>query len=101
VGDSQLGRLASGGSTLHQAYNSSATSLLVDSSATPLWTTSATFPADFPFDIDVAGERMTVTAITGSSSPQTFTVTRSVNSVTKSQLSGAVINLWQPGVIGL
>ena len=59
----------------------------------PLWTTSA---GDFPFDISVGGERMTVTNITGAASPQTFTVTRSVNTVVKSQISGTDVRMWQP-----
>ena len=44
---------------------------------------------------------MTVTAISGAASPQTFTVTRSVNSVAKSHASGAAVSLWKPSVIGL
>jgi len=64
----------------------------------PLWTTN---PSDFPFDWNVAGERMTVTNITGTSSPQTATVTRSVNGVTKSQSAGADVRLWQPMILSL
>jgi len=36
-----------------------------------------------PYDITIGGERMTVTNCVGSSSPQTLTVTRSVNGVVK------------------
>lgn len=59
----------------------------------PLWTTVA---GDFPFDVSVGGERMTVTNITGAASPQTFTVTRSVNTVVKGQVNGTDVRLWQP-----
>ncbi len=38
-----------------------------------------------PYDITVGGERMTVTACAGAASPQTLTVTRSVNGVVKAQ----------------
>ena len=63
-----------------------------------IWTTSA---GDFPFDITVGGERMTVTNITGSSSPQTFTVARGMNGVVKTQAAGTDIRLWQPTLISL
>lgn len=85
-------RYDTGGSTLAAAYTSSATSLSVSTAAgNALWTTTL---AEFPFGIYVAGERMTVTAITGASSPQTFTVTRAVNGVSKAQSSGAAVRLW-------
>lgn len=64
----------------------------------PLWTTNA---ADFPFDIAVGGERMTVAGITGASSPQTFTVTRAVNGVIKSQTVGTGVHLFQQSVYSL
>jgi hypothetical protein len=98
VEDSTLGRLDTAGSTLASGVTSSGTSLSVATSTGPLWTTSS---GDRPFDIEVAGERMTVTNLTGSSSPQTFTVTRSVNGVSKAQSAGAVVQLWHPGVIAL
>lgn len=87
-------RYESGYSTLASGVNSSATSLSVATSAGPLWSTS---PGG-SFDILVAGERMTVTAISGGSSPQTFTVTRSVNGVVKSQSSGATVRLYTPPI---
>lgn len=64
----------------------------------PLWTTSS---SDFPFDIGVGGERMTVTGISGSSSPQTFTVARSVNGVIKPQTVGTDVRLWQPAILSM
>jgi hypothetical protein len=62
-----------------------------------LWTVNAS--ADF--DIEVGGEVMNVTAVSGTSSPQTFTVTRSVNSVVKSQTAGAQIKLYKPAIVAL
>ena len=81
------------GSQLASSYSSSTTSLSVEQSAgsSSLWTTSG---GDFPFPILVGGEEMTVTNITGSSSPQTFTVTRSVNGVVKAQAAGAAVVLY-------
>lgn len=88
--DADLGRLDTDGSELASGVNSSATSLSVATTAGPMWTTT---PGDWPFDIRVGGEVMTVTAISGSSSPQTFTVTRSVNGVVKSHSAGADVEL--------
>lgn len=52
--------------------------------------------ADGDFDIDIGGERMTVTGISGTGAAQTFTVTRSVNGVVKEHFTGAEVTLWQP-----
>lgn len=102
VGSATLGRAADGTSSLAAAVTSSATSLSVASpSATDLWTTTATYPTDFPFDVEVGGERMTVTAIVGATSPQTFTVTRSVNTVVKAHQPSTRVRLWRPAPIGL
>lgn len=57
--------------------------------------------ASFPFDIRVGGEVMTVTSISGSTSPQTFTVTRSVNGVIKAQTSGTDVRLAYPTILSL
>lgn len=81
-------------STLALGYNSTATSFSVASPADGLWTTAA---SSFPFRALVGGEEVSVTNITGASSPQTFTVTRSVNGVVKSQVSGAEIFPRFPG----
>lgn len=69
---------------VHQAtVTSGATSFTVDT--TPLMTTTAD---DFPFDIvNSKGERMTVTNCTGSSNPQTLTVTRAVNGVASTMVT--------------
>lgn len=61
------------------------------------WITTASHPTQFPFDIGIGGERMRVTAATGT----TFTVLRSRNGVVKSHLTGAPIELWQPARYGL
>ncbi|MET7949213.1 hypothetical protein [Micromonospora sp. NPDC005324] len=74
------------------------TSLSVATAAGPVWTTNV---AHVPFDVNVAGERVTVTAISGASSPQTFTVTRAVNGVEKGHAAGTDVRLWQPLILGL
>src|SRR6185295_9597978 len=80
-------------STLTAGVSSSATSLSVTTATgNALWRSGAV-----NFDIGVAGEQMTVTNVSGTSSPQTFTVTRSVNGVVKAQATSATIKLWRPG----
>jgi hypothetical protein len=82
-------------STLTSSATSTATSLSVTTSDGTAWTTT-----DVPFQISVAGEVMTVTAVAGSSSPQTFTVTRSVNGVIKAQAAGAPVHVYTPAYYG-
>lgn len=97
VGDPVLGRADTDGSSLNVAATATATSLSVATAAgNARWTTAA---ADFPFDIGISGERITVTGISGTTSPQTFTVTRSVNGVAKAHPAGADVRLWQPGYV--
>jgi hypothetical protein len=58
------------------------------------WTTDA---AEFPFDITIGGERMTVTNITGAGHVlQDFTVTRSVNGVVKPHSANTKVSLSNP-----
>lgn len=84
-------RYDTGGSSLASAVNATATSLsLATVAGQALWTTD---PAAFPLDLNIAGERVTVSAITGSASPQTAAVTRSVNGVVKVQKVGATVRL--------
>ncbi|MGW1463836.1 carbohydrate binding domain-containing protein [Streptomyces sp. NPDC002308] len=50
----------------------------------------------FPFDVTASGERMTVLGISGTTSPQAWTVTRSVNGISKMQAAGASVSLAAP-----
>jgi hypothetical protein len=43
----------------------------------------------------IGGERMTFTAVTGSSSPQTATATRSVNGIVKAQTINTGLRVFQ------
>jgi hypothetical protein len=85
-------------STLSIGYSSTAASLSVAVAGEGLWTTSA---GDFPFDIKIVGEVIRVTNITGTSSPQTFTVTRSINGVVKSLPAGAPVHVANPVYVGV
>lgn len=92
--DPELGRLDSTTTTLNEALDATETG--VDYTG-DTWITTATHPTEFPFNIVIGGEEMTVTAATGT----TFTVTRSANGVTKTHASGAPIRLAHPNRIAL
>jgi hypothetical protein len=96
--DDVLGRLDTEDSELGTGIDDNDTSLSVITNSGPLWTTTA---GHMPFDIRIGGEVMTVTAISGASSPQTFTVTRSANGVVKSHDAGAAVNVADPVVLAL
>lgn len=72
-------------------------------SATRVWTVvgdARIQPAD-PFDILVAGEVMRVHSITGTTSPQEFTVQRAVNGVAKTHTTGSAVALAKPFTLSL
>ncbi|MFF5891177.1 hypothetical protein ACFY72_20700 [Streptomyces globisporus] len=96
VEDSLLGRADTDGCTLTSGVTAGATSVAVTSSPGPRWITSSVFPAMFPFDVTVGGEVMRVTACTGTGLAQTFTVTRSVNGISKAHAAGTRLSLTQP-----
>lgn len=95
VGDAALGKLADNGSSTLTGGVAAVTpgtvgTLSVTTSSGPLWTTDA---AEMPLTVDVEGETVTVTAITGTTNPQTFTVARGANGVSKAHATGAVVRL--------
>jgi hypothetical protein len=98
--DTVLGRLDSDASTLHDTtITAAATSFSVDASDGVLWTTAA---GDWPVLIRMGGEVMSVGAISGTSSPQTFSsVTRAVNGVSKAHSHGEQITVAQPVYLAL
>lgn len=99
LGDASRGRLGSDVTTLAEDLDTTETAVDVQIAAGgALWTTNA---GDWPFRIVVGGEVMTVTAVSGSSSPQTFTVTRSTNGVVKTHVTGAAVALADPIHLGL
>lgn len=86
-------RLDTDGSELAAGIGVDDTSLSVTVTSGPLWTTDA---AHVPFDVTIGGERMTVTAIAGTGSPQAFTVARSVNGVVKTHPAGVAVQVFDP-----
>ncbi len=61
------------------------------------WSTSADVP--FVMQIELLGmpaERVTVTGISGASSPQTMTITRGLDGFTRAHAAGAALTMYQP-----
>jgi len=100
LGYGNQARVAAGVSTLDASYDDDDTSLSVTSEEVR-WIDSAGFPAQFPFDVVIAGERIRVTAIAGTTLTQTFTVTRGMDGVAKPLPSGSAVQLFRPAVVAL
>lgn len=96
VYDATTSRYSSDGSTLGADAAAGITSLTVVTATGPVWS-----HADGDFDLLISGEQVTVTAVTGAASPQTFTVTRAVNGVAKTLPAGSAVGLAQPAVYAL
>lgn len=90
------GTVDTAGCQLNEALTETETGVDVLTTATYRWVDSATYPTDFPFDVRTGGEVMRVTACTGTTTSQTFTVTRAVNGVRKTHSSGQDIRLANP-----
>jgi hypothetical protein len=87
------------GSVLSSSASQGATSISVNVSSGPRWvTTGDTGGADnFPFSINLGGYQVQVTNITGTSNPQTFTV----SALPAAFASGTAVSIWDPPVLGL
>jgi hypothetical protein len=68
------------------------TAVTVQTMSGPIWTQD---PDDFPFYISIGGVRATVTNITGSASPQTFTI----QPLSTSRPGGSQVEVWNPPVL--
>ncbi|MFG1898699.1 hypothetical protein ACGFIP_32295 [Micromonospora zamorensis] len=93
-------RAPADGSTLASGITASATTLsLASTVANGVWTRD---PIDFPLDIRVGGERMTLSGITGTSSPQTATISaRGVNGIVRAWPAGTEVDVWAPAIAPL
>lgn len=89
-------RADTAGSTVVAAVGPGATSVQVSSTDIGAWTTDAD---DVPFTVSVSGVAVTVTAVTGATSPQTFTLDPAT--VTKTLPAGAAVALWNPPVLAI
>lgn len=90
IGDSDLGRVQTAGSTIHADAAAGAGTVQVDYTDPAGWTTAA---GDFPMYVYMDGIKVTVTSISGGTSPQTFTVDPST--VTKQLLTGREVRNWR------
>lgn len=104
--------IGSGASSLASALTTTTGTTLSVASTSGLWTTD---PDDWSTSLNgvsphgyggglfltVGGETMRVTNITGASSPQTFTVVRSVNGVRKTHAAGTPVEVLYPVRVGL
>ncbi|MFF9261992.1 hypothetical protein [Streptomyces longwoodensis] len=91
-------RADTAGSQLATGISATATQFTVTTTTGPRWTTD---PVHLPFDVRCGGEVMRVTAISGTTTTQTFTVVRSVNGVVKAQTAGTAVSLAQPAAAAL
>jgi hypothetical protein len=64
------------------------------------WTTTG---GDFPFDINIGGEQVTISAIAAwAGGGQNFTISaRSVNGIVKTHAVGEAVNVWLPATVAL
>lgn len=69
-------RLGTQLSTVDTSFSESDTSVSVATGDGFLWITTALHPGEFPFNIKIGDEVLEVTAVSGTTSPQTFTVLR-------------------------
>lgn len=88
-------RAAATTSVVKTGFNSTATTFTVTTTSFAKWGSTAGKPGNFPLDIFIAGERMTVGAIgAASGNDQVFSsVTRSVNGIVKAQLANAPVQV--------
>ena len=94
-------RLDANTNTIGGTMTTSATTVsFVTPAGSARWVDTATYPAEFPMNLIIAGEVMTLTAMSGTTSPQTPTLTRSVNGVVKTHASGELVRLAQPLYLG-
>lgn len=86
-------------SELDSGITSSAASMDITTPSGPLWSTDS---GDYPLDVFVGGERITITAMgAATGTVQTATITRSVNGVTKSHSAGDAVTLAVPAIRAL
>lgn len=81
-------RYSTDGSTLGADAAAGDTALTVVTATGPVWAHN-----DGDYDLLISGEQVTVTAVTGAASPQTLTVTRAVNGVSKTLPAGSAVGL--------
>lgn len=77
------------------------TTMFVTSASGNLFAEQALFPADYPVDLEIEGERMSTTFVGGAFAPQQVNVTRSVNGIVRAHGAGVRVKLWRPAGLAL
>lgn len=100
VEDDRRGKAGTDATITHASATSSATTITIDVTEGPRWTTDA---GEMPINISAVetGEDMQVTAISGTSNPQTLTVVRSVNGISRAIPAGTAIIITDASPLGL
>jgi hypothetical protein len=99
--DNAYGRWQAGASTLNSSLTAGGTTVVIATSSGPTWSTTS---GDYPLNIKVNAEIITLNSVPGgSTSPQTFTgVTRGVSgTVAVAQASGSAVDVYQTATYGL
>ncbi|MEV6102610.1 hypothetical protein [Nocardia sp. NPDC051981] len=96
--DPELSRADTDGSELAVAASTTDTTLSIATMVGRVWVTD---PAEFPFDVRLGGEVVTVHSISGATSPQEFHVTRAVNGIAKGHAAGTDVRLAIPTIVAL
>lgn len=91
-----LGRLETDGSSTVSLVAAGAASFQAATPSGPLWTTVAD---DYPMDLIVGGQEISVSACSGASSPQTFTVQVGGKQVVYPIPAGSAINVADPIIL--
>lgn len=98
--DDDTCRMDSDATTTNEPIDTTETSINIASTdGVTAWINTTDHPDEFPVDITIGGERMTLTACTspsGAALLQTMTVTRSVNGVVKEHLVPTEVHLADP-----
>lgn len=94
LGSAARGRLDTSGSVLVYDAPAGSTSLTVATTSGSVWTTA---PGEVPLDVRIGGDRVSVSAVSGATSPQVFTVA----ALPHAQFAGAAVELYQPMTLGL
>ncbi|MCX4468971.1 hypothetical protein OOK41_01355 [Micromonospora sp. NBC_01655] len=94
-------RVPADGSTLAGALaaTGAATLSLASTAANGTWTTD---PVDMPLDVRVGGERIRLSTITGTTSPQLATIAaRGLNGIQLAWPAGTAVDVWEPATLSL
>lgn len=97
--DPFVGSLDPDGSVTTAAVAVGAASFTVSTASGPLWTRSSVTADDFPMDVVVGGQRVSISAISGATSPQTFTVRTAGYQVRYPIAAGETVLPYQPIIL--